>query len=199
MAVMLYLKHAYNESDESLVDRWAQDLDFRFFSGQVYFERRPPCDPAQISRFPRVLGEVYVEQVFRLDLDADKGAPKRPYLDVADGMRLWCRGSPRLEADLQELWRRMAFNALVGNADDHAAAQRLAPPVDDAAAWLAQTSVLVANRWEAALREVGVSEPAIRATESAISFGPGIAANTSAYEQVVAKASVQPKRTHRPG
>ena len=58
MVALLYLKHAYNESDESLVERWAQDVYFQFFSGQVYFEPRLPCDPAQISRFRHVLREV---------------------------------------------------------------------------------------------------------------------------------------------
>lgn len=57
--------------------------------------------------------------VLQLGLDAVRGDPRRSYLGFADEMRIWCRGSPRLEADLQELWRRMAFNALVGNADDH--------------------------------------------------------------------------------
>lgn len=186
--------------------------------------------------------------VLRLDIDAVKSDPKRSYLGLADEMRIWCRGSPRLEADLQQLWRRMAFNALVGNADDHprnhgllfqeghwrlapafditsladfrnllslatgvdgssavsakrllATSERFALAVEDAAAWLAQTSVYVANSWESALRQVGVSEAAIRATESAFSFAPGIAANTSAYEQIVAEAKVPRKRTRRPG
>ena len=34
-----------------------QDVYFQFFSGQVYFEPRLPCDPAQISRFCQMLGE----------------------------------------------------------------------------------------------------------------------------------------------
>ena len=51
MAARLYLKHAYNERDETLVERWAQDVYFQFFSGQAYFEPRFPCDRAQISRF----------------------------------------------------------------------------------------------------------------------------------------------------
>lgn len=186
--------------------------------------------------------------VLRLGLDAVKGDPKRSYLGLADEMRLWCQGSPRLEADLQELWRRMAFNALVGNADDHprnhgllfqqghwrlapafditpladfrnglslatgvdgssavsarrllATSERFALPVENAAAWLAQTSHYVANRWESALRQVGVSEAAIRATQSAFSFALGIAADPSAYEQLVAEALVPRKRTRRPG
>ena len=58
MVALLYLKHAYNESDESLVERWAQDVHFQLFCGQVYFEPRLACDPAQISRFRRVLGSI---------------------------------------------------------------------------------------------------------------------------------------------
>ena len=57
--------------------------------------------------------------VLRLDVDTVKGDPKRSYLGLADEMRVWCRRSPHLASDLQELWKRMAFNALVGNADDH--------------------------------------------------------------------------------
>ena len=33
MVALLYLKHAYGESDESVVERWAQDVYFQFFSG----------------------------------------------------------------------------------------------------------------------------------------------------------------------
>ena len=48
-----------------------------------------------------------------------RGEPARSYLVLADKLRRWAHNSPHLLADLQELWRRMAFNALVGNTDDH--------------------------------------------------------------------------------
>ena len=70
MVALLYLKHAYNESDESLVERWAQDVYFQFFSGQVYFEPRQPCDATQIGRFRRVLGEAGVEQLLKTTIEA---------------------------------------------------------------------------------------------------------------------------------
>lgn len=60
MVALLYLKHACNESDESVVERWAQDGYFQYFSGQEYFEARLPCDSSQIGRFRRVLGEAGV-------------------------------------------------------------------------------------------------------------------------------------------
>ena len=79
MVALLYLKHAYNESDESVVQRWAQDVYFQFFSGQVYFEPRPPCDDSQIGRFRQMLGEAGVEQLLKTTIEAavDMGAIKR--------------------------------------------------------------------------------------------------------------------------
>lgn len=70
MVALLYLKHAYNESDGSLVERWAQDVYFQFFSGQVYFEPRLPCGRAQISRSRRVLGDAGVEQLLKTTIEA---------------------------------------------------------------------------------------------------------------------------------
>lgn len=52
---------------------------FQFFSGQVYFELRLPCDPAQISSFWRVLGEGGFEQLLKTRIEAavDMGAVKK--------------------------------------------------------------------------------------------------------------------------
>ena len=57
--------------------------------------------------------------VMRLPLDATKGDPRRSYLNLGDRLRVWARGREDLGEQLRELWRRMAFNALVGNIDDH--------------------------------------------------------------------------------
>ncbi|AEF88780.1 transposase IS4 family protein [Delftia sp. Cs1-4] len=70
MVALLYLKHAYNESDESVVERWAQDVYFQFFSGNEFFEPRLPCDATQIGRFRRVLGEAGVEQLLKTTIEA---------------------------------------------------------------------------------------------------------------------------------
>jgi transposase, IS5 family len=56
MVSLLYLKHAFNESDESLVERWSENVVWQFFSGMTYYEPRLPCDATQIGRFRRVLG-----------------------------------------------------------------------------------------------------------------------------------------------
>jgi len=57
--------------------------------------------------------------VLRLPLDAIRGDPRRSYLNFGDALRVWARGRDDLGEMLRELWRRMAFNALVGNVDDH--------------------------------------------------------------------------------
>ncbi len=35
MASLLYLKHAYNLSDEELVQRWSENVQFQYFRGQT--------------------------------------------------------------------------------------------------------------------------------------------------------------------
>ena len=61
MTSLLYLKHAFNESDEGVVERWCETPTWQYFSGQDYFEHRWPCDPSLLVRFRRSLGEEGVE------------------------------------------------------------------------------------------------------------------------------------------
>ena len=63
MASLLYFKHAYGESDESVCERWAENVVWQFFGGMTYCEPRLPCDATQVGRFRRVLGEASVEEL----------------------------------------------------------------------------------------------------------------------------------------
>ena len=45
MISLLYLKHAFNESDEALVERWGEKPIWQFFSGMDYYEHRRACGP----------------------------------------------------------------------------------------------------------------------------------------------------------
>ena len=58
---LLYLKHAFNESDEGVVERWAETPTWQYFSGMDYFEHRWPCDPSQLVHLRKALGEEDVE------------------------------------------------------------------------------------------------------------------------------------------
>ena len=44
MASLLYLKHAFNLSDEDVVERWLVNVVWQYFSGQVYYAPRRRCD-----------------------------------------------------------------------------------------------------------------------------------------------------------
>lgn len=63
MISLLYLKHAYNESDEGVVARWAETPRWQFFSGQAYYEDRQPCDATTLMKFRKLLGEEGVEEL----------------------------------------------------------------------------------------------------------------------------------------
>lgn len=72
-------------------------------------------DPRRPQRRPFVSAHT----ALRLGPASTPGDPARSYLVLADMLRRWGGTNPALADDLAELWRRMAFNALVGNADDH--------------------------------------------------------------------------------
>ena len=63
MVALLYLKHAFNESDEDVIERWGETPTWQYFSGNDYFEHRWPCDPTQLGRFRKALGEEGVEEL----------------------------------------------------------------------------------------------------------------------------------------
>ena len=63
MISLLYLKHAFNESDEGVVSRWADTPRWQFFSGQSYYEDRLPCDATTLVKFRKLLDEEGVEEL----------------------------------------------------------------------------------------------------------------------------------------
>jgi transposase, IS5 family len=69
MVALLYLKSAFDLSDEALVETWARDVYFQFFSGMTYFEPKLPCDPSQLGRFRSVLGEAGVEHLLKTTIE----------------------------------------------------------------------------------------------------------------------------------
>jgi IS5 family transposase len=69
MASLVYLKHSYNLSDEELVARWSENVLWQFFSGMEYYEHRQPCDPTQIGRFRRDIGEEGLELLLKATID----------------------------------------------------------------------------------------------------------------------------------
>ena len=73
MAALLYLKHAFNLSDEELVARWSENVVWQYFSGQTYYTPNFPCDATQIGRFRTAIGEAGVEELLKATIDAAVG------------------------------------------------------------------------------------------------------------------------------
>ena len=69
MISLLYLKHAFNESDEGVVERWGETPTWQFFSGQAYFEHHRPCDATTLIKFRQLLGEAGVEELLAQTLN----------------------------------------------------------------------------------------------------------------------------------
>ena len=69
MVSLMYLKNSMNLSDEELVERWAENVQWQFFSGMAYYEPRLPCDATQIGRFRRLLGEEGLEQLLKATIE----------------------------------------------------------------------------------------------------------------------------------
>lgn len=61
MIALLYLKHAFNESDEAVVQRWSETPIWQYFGGRAYFDQGLPCDATTLVKFRRLLGEEGVE------------------------------------------------------------------------------------------------------------------------------------------
>ena len=63
MISLLYLKHAFNESDEGVVERWRDTPRWQYFSGCAYYEDRLPCDATTLVKFRQLLGDEGVEEL----------------------------------------------------------------------------------------------------------------------------------------
>jgi len=63
MAGLLYLKHAYDLSDEAVCERWLENPYWQFFTGEVIFQTRLPCDPSSLVRWRKRLGEAGMEEL----------------------------------------------------------------------------------------------------------------------------------------
>lgn len=70
MAGLLYLKHAYDLSDEAVCERWLENPYWQFFTGEVFFQTRLLCDPISLVRWRQRLGEVGMEELLARMIDA---------------------------------------------------------------------------------------------------------------------------------
>ena len=89
VAGLLYLQHAYRLSDEAAVARWVENPYHQHFTGETFFQHRPPIDPSSLTRWRKRIGEEGVEWMLTQTIQAgrnagaiDEGSAKRVAVDT---------------------------------------------------------------------------------------------------------------------
>jgi IS5 family transposase len=70
MVGLLYLKHAFDESDESVVARWVENPYWQFFCGLCYMQHELPIDPSSLSRWRKRVGAERLEKLLAATIHA---------------------------------------------------------------------------------------------------------------------------------
>ncbi|HVG38623.1 MAG TPA: IS5 family transposase [Pyrinomonadaceae bacterium] len=89
MVGLHYLKYLFDESDESVVEKYVENPYWQFFCGRTYFEHELPCHPTSLVRWRHRLGAVGVEKLLTETLSTAKREQalkaseiKRVYVDT---------------------------------------------------------------------------------------------------------------------
>ena len=72
VAGLLYLQHAFRLSDEAVVARWIENPYYQHFTGEVFFQHRPPIDPTSLTRWRKRIGEEGVEWLLTKTIEAGR-------------------------------------------------------------------------------------------------------------------------------
>lgn len=83
VAGLLYLQHAYDCSDEEIVNTWMENPYVQYFTGETYFQTEAPMDSSSLTRWRQRIGEEGVEAMLVVTLDAARkiGAVKESSFD----------------------------------------------------------------------------------------------------------------------
>jgi transposase, IS5 family len=65
MVSLLILKHLRNLSDENVVEQWAENMYYQYFSGEIKFKCKEPCVPTDLVSFRDRIGEPGLELIFK--------------------------------------------------------------------------------------------------------------------------------------
>jgi IS5 family transposase len=73
---MLILKRMFNESDESVLDRWVENPYWQYFCGEVYFQHKLPFDRTELIKFRKRIGDAGAEKILKTSIQL---FPKKEY------------------------------------------------------------------------------------------------------------------------
>ena len=74
VAGLLYLEHAYRLSDEAVVARWVENPYYQHFTGETFFQHRPPIDPSSLTRWRKRTGEEGAEWLLTKTIEAGRNS-----------------------------------------------------------------------------------------------------------------------------
>lgn len=69
VAGMVLLKRIFDESDESVIDRWVENPYWQYFCGEIYFCHEPPFDRTELIKFRKRIGEEGAEMLLKMSID----------------------------------------------------------------------------------------------------------------------------------
>ena len=72
IAGLHYLKHLYMLSDEEVVRRWVENVDWQHFCGETYFQHRLPIHPTSMTRWRKRIGEEGCEWLLTQTIEAGR-------------------------------------------------------------------------------------------------------------------------------
>ena len=74
VAGLMYLRHAFKLSDEAVVARWVESPYHQHFTGETFFQHRPPIDPSSLTRWRKRIGEEGVEWLLTKTIEAGRAS-----------------------------------------------------------------------------------------------------------------------------
>src|SRR5262245_17512102 len=80
-----YLKHAYDESDESVIEKWVENPYWQYFCGYEYFQHELPCHPTSLVKWRQRIKADGVEKMLKEILST---AVRSKALDTKDVERV---------------------------------------------------------------------------------------------------------------
>ncbi|MCP4685519.1 MAG: IS5 family transposase, partial [bacterium] len=72
MVGLHYLKHAFNESDESVVERFLENPYWQYFCGLEYFQHEFPLVPTSLVKWRKRVGKDKMQLLLKETIDAAK-------------------------------------------------------------------------------------------------------------------------------
>ena len=70
MVGLHYLKHAFDLSDEAVVERWLENPYWQYFCGEAYFSHELPIDPSSMTRWRQRIGPEAMEALLKATVTA---------------------------------------------------------------------------------------------------------------------------------